>query len=435
MPRPQLLAALTGGKVDLVMAQVNVTPELEKLIAFTIPTRSNVAEIVVTGPGAPSIATVDDLAGQEVFVRKHTVYAQSLLALNERLKAAGKPPVVVQPVPENLEDDDVLEMVNAGLIKITVVDDYLAKFWKQVFTNLTVHDTVAVRTGGNLAVAIRKNNPDLAAELNAFIARYGLGSAFGNMMQKRYLQNTRFVKNAASDTERKKLEAVAALFKKYGDQYQVDYLLMVAQGYQESTLDQNVRSQVGAVGVMQVMPATGQDLKVGDITAAGAQHPRRREVLPLHDGSVLQGRADGPAQQGALHLRVVQRRARTHPTAPARGGHARPRSQRLVRQRGTGRLGAHRPRDGDLREQHLQVLRGLQDGHGRAGAARLRESGAEAGERQVADFTPERRTLGDRLSGREQENEMNTDELIVAHGHCVRRRNENRIRVARRISA
>ena len=286
VPRDQLLRALTEGRVDLVMAQVTVRPELQKLVDFTNPTRTDVNQIVVTGPGAPAIATVDDLAGQEVFVRKNSPYDESLRALNEKLKAAGKPPVSVQEVPGSLEDDDVLEMVNSGLIKITVVDSYLAEFWKQVFTNLTVHDAVTLRTGGTLAVGIRKNSPKLAAELNAFIGRYGLGTAFGNMMEKRYLQSTKFVKNATADAERKKLEAVAALFKKYGDQYQVDYLLMAAQGYQESTLDQNVKSPVGAIGVMQVMPATGKELKVGDIQQLEREHPRRREVLPLHDGRV-----------------------------------------------------------------------------------------------------------------------------------------------------
>ena len=56
------------------------------------------------------------------------------------------------------------------------------------------------------------------------------------------------------------------LFRKYSDQYKVDYLLMAAQGYQESRLNQNARSPVGAIGIMQVMPATGKELKVGDIT-------------------------------------------------------------------------------------------------------------------------------------------------------------------------
>ncbi|MDH4110819.1 MAG: transglycosylase SLT domain-containing protein, partial [Gammaproteobacteria bacterium] len=147
-----------------------------------------------------------------------------------------------------------------------VVNDYLADFWKQVFTDLTVHDDVTLRTGGNLAVAIRKGSPQLKAGLNAIIGKYGLGTAFGNVVEKRYLRNTQYVKNATTEAEIRKFQQIVELFKKYSDQYDVDYLLMAAQGFQESGLDQSVKSKVGAVGVMQVMPATGKGLGVGDIS-------------------------------------------------------------------------------------------------------------------------------------------------------------------------
>jgi membrane-bound lytic murein transglycosylase MltF len=266
MSRDQLYPALSSGKVDMVAAMVTVRPEAEALVAFSEPTRTNVSEVVVTGPGAPPIATVDDLAGQEVFVRKTSVYYESLNHLNTQLKARGKPPVVIDEAPDVLEDDDVLEMVNAGLAPITVVDDYLVGFWSQVFTNLTVHNDVAVRTGGNLAVAFRKENPKLRQVVNEWIRKHGKGDQFRNVLEQRYLQTGTYARNAASEAERKKLSAVAELFKKYGAQYDVDYLLMAAQGYQESTLDQNVKSPVGAIGIMQVMPKTGKELKTGDVT-------------------------------------------------------------------------------------------------------------------------------------------------------------------------
>jgi membrane-bound lytic murein transglycosylase MltF len=266
LPRDVLGKALTTGKVDLVIGQVTIRPELQALVDFSNPTRTNVNEVVVTGPSAPAIASVDDLSGKEVYTRKGSKYEASLITLNERLKARGKPPAVLLEIPGNLEDDDVLEMVNANLIPIAVVDDYLAGFWKQVFTNITVHDTVALRTDASLAVPIRKNSPRLKAELDGFLAKFGLGTAFGNMIEKRYLENTSFVKRATSEADRKKFLALRGFFQKYSDQYQLDYLLMAAQGYQESQLNQDAKSQVGAVGVMQVMPATGKELKVGDIT-------------------------------------------------------------------------------------------------------------------------------------------------------------------------
>jgi membrane-bound lytic murein transglycosylase MltF len=266
LPRDLLASALTEGKIDLVAAQVTVRPELQALVAFTNPTRTNISEVVVTGPGAPAIASVDDLSGREVYARKDSKYYQSLVALNDQLKAKGKPPVVVAEVPANLEDDDLLEMANAGLLPIVVVDDYLAQFWKQIFTSLTVHDTVKLRTGANLALAIRKNNPKIAAKLNGFLGKYGLGTAVGNIIEKRYLVSTGYTKQATSDAERRKFLAMVDFFRKYGAQYDLPYLLMAAQGYQESQLNQNAKSRVGAVGVMQLMPKTGREMNVGDIT-------------------------------------------------------------------------------------------------------------------------------------------------------------------------
>ena len=270
LPRTHLASSLKEGKVDLVMAQVTIRPELQELADFTNPTRTNVSEVVVTSPSAQPIASADDLSGKDVYARKDGKYHASLVALNDRLTAQGKPPAVIREIPGNLEDDDVLEMVNADLIPITVVDDFLAGFWKKVFTNITVHDTVTVRSGATLAVPIRKGSPQLKAELNAFLAKFGIGTAFGNMMEKRYLVSTKFAKQAASEAERKKFQALRDYFQKYSDQYRLDFLLMAAQGYQESQLDQNAKSHVGAIGVMQIMPATGADMKVGDITQTEA---------------------------------------------------------------------------------------------------------------------------------------------------------------------
>jgi membrane-bound lytic murein transglycosylase MltF len=266
MPRDQLLPSLNAGKLDLVVAQLTVTPERQKLVDFSIPTRSNVSEVVVTGPGAPALQSVEDLSGQAVFLRKGSSYYDSIQALNARLVKQGKPPVEIEVASDRLEDDDILEMVNAGLVPATVVDDYLASFWKQVFTDMMVHDTLTVRTGGSLAVAIRKDSPRLGQAINEFISKNSLDSTIGRVLNQRYLVNTKYVTNATSEAERKKFLAMRDLFRKYSDRYSFDYLMMGALGYQESRLDQSVRSQVGAIGVMQVMPETGKAQKVGDIT-------------------------------------------------------------------------------------------------------------------------------------------------------------------------
>jgi membrane-bound lytic murein transglycosylase MltF len=280
LPRDMLLPALIEGKVDLVAGQVVLTPELQQHVAFSDPTRTNVKQILVTGPGAPAISSIEDLAGKEVFTRESGGYSQSLRVLNELFKSQGRPPVVIREAPPSLEDDDLLEMVNAGLIPAVVVDDYLAVFWKKVFRKLIVHDSITLHSGGTLAIAVRNNNPHLLAALNTFMGKYGLGTAFGNRVNRDYLVNATYAKSATSAQERKSFLAVVGLFRKYSDRYKVDFLLMAAQGYQESRLHQSARSPVGAIGIMQIMPETGKLLKVGDITQlepnihAGVKHMR-----------------------------------------------------------------------------------------------------------------------------------------------------------------
>ena len=266
MSREKLVPALLDGKVDLAAGNLTITPERSALVDFTDPTRTNVDQIVVTGPGSEAMSSLEDLSGQRVFVRRMSAYENSLLTLNEKLTVTAKAPVVIEIAPENLEDDDLLEMVSAGLLPAVVVDDYLARFWKKVFPNLVVQDAIAVRSDGSLGIAVRKNNPTLRAALNNFMGKYGLGTAFGEMVERRYLVDTTYVKNAAAEAERKKFLAVVQLFRKYSETYGMDFLLMAAQGYQESRLDQSVISPVGAIGIMQLMPATGDEMHVGDIS-------------------------------------------------------------------------------------------------------------------------------------------------------------------------
>jgi membrane-bound lytic murein transglycosylase MltF len=265
-PRDKLIPDLLAGLGDIAIASLTVTPERKKIVDFTMPTTTTgVSEIVVTGPQSPQIGSINDLAGKEVFVRKSSSYWEHLTTLNERFKKEGKPPVTLRPAPEDLEDDDLLEMVNAGLVGIVVVDDYVTNLWAKIYKSIKPRPDLVVSGPGDLAWAIRPNSPQLKSALDAFIKTHGQGTTFGNTLIKRYLGSTKFVLNATSQAEIKKFNELVALFRKYGDQYDLDFVLMAAQGYQESRLNQAAKSHVGAVGVMQVMPATGKELKVGDI--------------------------------------------------------------------------------------------------------------------------------------------------------------------------
>jgi membrane-bound lytic murein transglycosylase MltF len=260
--RENLLPALAAGVGDIATGGLTITPDRRALVDFSAPAAENIREILVTAPGVAPPATVEELSGRSVFVRRSSAAHESLTALNARLAAQGKPPVALELAQENLEDEDILEMLNAGLADATVVDDYVANFWKEIFPAIQPHPTLALRTDAQLAWAIRKDSPELKATLDAFVEKHRLGTMMGNVILKRYLKNTRWARGATHQEDMRRFAELTDYFKKYATQYDFDWLMLVAQGYQESGLDQRTRSPVGAIGVMQVMPTTARDRNV-----------------------------------------------------------------------------------------------------------------------------------------------------------------------------
>jgi membrane-bound lytic murein transglycosylase MltF len=269
-PMEKLAQNLLEGKGDIVAASALVTEQRRDLLDFTNPTMSNVAELVVTGPGGKAITSLEDLSGTALYVSRSWAYWNDMQALSDKFVKEGKPPLRLLAAPASLTPEDLLEMVSAGIVPATATHDYIATFWSQVLPNLKVNKAAAVKTGGEVAWAIRKGSPLLKTELNAFLAKYPEGSAARNILLAKYLKNTKFAKDATSPESRARLESLSSLFQKYGNQYRLDALLMAAQGYQESGLSQTVKSPVGAIGVMQVMPPTGKQMQVGDITKVDA---------------------------------------------------------------------------------------------------------------------------------------------------------------------
>jgi len=290
--RDELIPALLDGQGDLAAADLIVTPERQERVDFSIPFREDATEVVVTGPSGPRISTVEDLAGQRVYVRRSSTYWEHLDALSQRLVKAGKPPVQLIAVSEDLEDEDLLEMANAGLIPIVVCDVFMAKFWQHEFPNLSFEPEVAVSGSQPVAWMIRKNSPQLKAVLDRFIRRQTKRGSFGSQLLERYRKGAHKVFPATSKTELRKFQRTVEIFRKYASQYDLDYLLMMAQGYQESRLDQRAISPVGAVGVMQVMPATGARMHVGDIHKiepnihAGVKYMRQTENTYFDEASL-----------------------------------------------------------------------------------------------------------------------------------------------------
>ena len=284
--RDQLLPWLLKGFGDIAAAGLTATAGRKAQVDFTAPLVTGVNEVVVAGSAAPKLKSVEGLSGKEVYIRKSSSYFESLQKLNASLKKAGKKPVRIKEASEYLETEDILEMVNAGLIPYTIADSHIADFWKKIFTDLTVYPELTVRTGGEIAWMIRKNSPQLKKVANAFIAKHKKGTLFGNIMLKRYYKDNKWVRNAYSEEDMARFREAIKLFTLYGDRYSVDWLLLAAVAYQESGIDQSKRSPAGAVGVMQLLPSTaaGRPIEIRNIEKIENNiHAGAKYLRYLHD--------------------------------------------------------------------------------------------------------------------------------------------------------
>ncbi len=302
--RNQLIPALLAGRGDIIAAGLTITPERQEQVDFTIPVSKPVSEILVTGPSAPELTSIDDLSGKTVHVRASSSYRESLEDLNKRFVEQGKPPVVIGHISELLEDDDLVEMVNSGLLPWAIVDGYKLQLWEGVFNNLVVRDDIELRSGARLAWAFRKNSPKLAAALNAFAKENKQGTLIGNILTNRYVRDFDWAANALDSDDYQRFNELSHLFKLYGEQYGLDYLIVAAQGYQESRLDQSVRSSAGAVGVMQLLPTTAADKSVGieNIEEVEPNIHAGIKYLNFLRGRYFKGLEDDPLNQTLLAL-------------------------------------------------------------------------------------------------------------------------------------
>lgn len=290
--RDQLLPELMAGKGDIAAGGLTVTEGRMQVVEFVTPFVNGVREALVTAPGIPMVENLEDMGGMSVTIRGSSSYYEHLTALNIRLTKQGMKPIAINKADEWLEAEDLLEMVNAGLIEATVVDRYLARIWQPLFTEMRINDSFYVKEGGDLAWAIRKGSPELRKVMDSFMKEHMVGTTFGNIMVKRHVHDQDRVLNATSEEELRKFKNLVDFFKLYGGRYNFDYLMLVAQGYQESMLNQKARSHMGAVGIMQLLPATaadpainiqGIDKDAGKNIEAGAKYLRLLTDKYLND--------------------------------------------------------------------------------------------------------------------------------------------------------
>ena len=277
----ELIPLLLEGKGDVAAGLLTMTGARAKQVTFTQPYLRNVAEVIVANAAALPVTALEDLSGRKVHVLRGSSLAASLRSINGRLAKERKPAVQAVEMPSSASTEDLLEMVNAGILEYTAADDHVAKLWAQVLPNLRI-EPFRLSEGNSIAWAVRRDNPRLLAALNKFIDQ-GKGHLPRRAAELHalYFRDVKALKNNLDPDVVGRKKALAPHFQAAGKRNEFDWLFIMAQGFQESTLDQRKRSAAGAVGVMQVLPSTAREMGYRDVASsaksnieAGAKYMR-----------------------------------------------------------------------------------------------------------------------------------------------------------------
>ncbi len=262
----EMVPALLKGEGDVIAAEVTVTDERKRQVLFAEPW-GHTREVVVWKDGTRPLKAAEDLSGKEVHVRKSASYFATVLALNAKLKAAGRPQVVVKPVSEDWETDTILQAVARGEIAYTIADEILANVHTAYWDNLVVGPPISDER--DLAWSVRPGDVKLKKAIDRVFHELRKKPDF-NLLKSKYFEAQRSLKKERKDkfyaSETGTLSQYDPMVRKYAEQHQFDWRLVAAQIYQESHFDPTRKSWVGALGLFQIMPATARGLGINDPT-------------------------------------------------------------------------------------------------------------------------------------------------------------------------
>lgn len=262
VPEGLLMSSLNSGIGDIVAAGVAITPERQAAADFTRPYLTDISEVLVTHRDKPPVDDIADLAGRRVHVLPGWDFSKTLRRINSHLLVRGLEPLTIVPVSGYLTREDLLELINAGYIEMSIIENHIANLWAEYLPNLKIHDLPGVSDSTAIGWIVRKDNPLLKESLNAFLDTHRKGTFNWNLYYNRYFLASRWIRNPLHPGLQEIFSEYAPLFRKYGARYHFDWMLLAAIAFQESGMNHQSVSEAGAVGLMQVLPATANDLDI-----------------------------------------------------------------------------------------------------------------------------------------------------------------------------
>ncbi|MCE2570524.1 lytic transglycosylase F [Motilimonas eburnea] len=299
VPFDQLIPAVNEGRGDFIAAFLSNTSARQQQVSFVDSLVSGVNEVLVTNKAITPITTLEQLAGLTVHVLQKSSYSEHLTTINRILAKQDLAPINIKQADSYLTSEDLIEMLDAEMIQAVVVDDYKAKLWVQIFPDLVIHDQQPISVNNHIGWATRKNNPELNRLLSQFVKEKAQqGTLLGNTLFNRYYKDIKWAQATPFSPDLS--SPLYHAFTKAAKQHQLDVIALVAQGYQESKFNNELVSHRGAVGIMQVMPATAKEMQVKDFRTLDGNIQAAARYMRWIDKHYLANKSLSPDNRQAM---------------------------------------------------------------------------------------------------------------------------------------
>lgn len=262
--KEQLLGALQRGEGDLVAPGELMQLRPSASVTTSGPVVANVPFVLVASKGGRRYARVEQLAGKTLALASGSAAGLAVEQLNTQLAARKLAPIKVEWVDPSLAVEDVMEMVQAGIYPMTVMELPIAERWAKVMPKLRVERRVAFSAPGSMSWYVRRDAPLLSASVDRFLASYkapaDIDAAFVKVYRGLYK-----VHYPLARADRQRLEQLRPVLQRHARQQNMDWLNLAALAFKESQLDPTAKGASGATGLLQITPSAARRVGVGNI--------------------------------------------------------------------------------------------------------------------------------------------------------------------------
>ncbi|MDI9778164.1 transglycosylase SLT domain-containing protein [Pseudomonas putida] len=282
--KEQLLGALQRGEGDLAAPGELLDPALTGGVNSTAPVLDQVPLLLVGRKGERSYTRAEQLSGRTVALTSASAAGAVIQQLNQQLALRKRAPIKIEWVDATLAVEDVLEMVQAGIYPLTMVERPIAQRWARVMPNLRLDTRVQLGQPQAMRWYVRRDATMLLATVDRFLQGYhapeNQDAAFERIYRRQYR-----VHNPLARKDRQRLNSLRPVLQKHAEAQQIDWLNLAALAFKESTLNPAARGSGGAHGLMQITPSAAQRVGVSDT-----------------------GSVDGNVQASARYLALIRRK-------------------------------------------------------------------------------------------------------------------------------